>query len=202
MIHHPLRRLCDAGLDEVVIVSSAAGIAALSAALGSGAKLGAKLCYCVQDEPRGIADALSQAVRNVGGEATCVILGDNVFDESLGEHVDAHRATGGAQVMLREVADPQRYGVARLQGQRVVEIVEKPSRDMGNLAVTGVYMYDAKLSEHLSGLSPSARGELEITDVNNAYLQQGALRWRMLGGRWLDAGTLAAYREANTLFWP
>ncbi|HMR79329.1 MAG TPA: sugar phosphate nucleotidyltransferase, partial [Polyangiaceae bacterium] len=200
MIHYPLQRLCEAGLKDVVIVSSAPGVAAISAALGSGGSFGAQICYCVQDEPRGIADALAQAARAVGREALCVILGDNVFDAPLREYVDAHHSDGGALLLLREVPDPERYGVARLDGGRVAEVVEKPTTDVGNMAVTGIYMYDAGLSEHLRGLRPSPRGELEITDVNNAYLQHGALRWRLLGGRWIDAGTLEAYREANTLF--
>ncbi len=200
MIHHPLRRLSEAGLTEVFIVSSAEGVSAISSALGSGQEFGVQLCYCVQDEPRGIADALSHAVRAAGQHPLCVILGDNVFDASLKEPLAVHAAHGGAVVLLRKVPDPERYGVAVLEGERVKEIVEKPTQKIGDLAVTGIYIYDETLSGHLNDLEPSARGELEITDVNNAYIALGALRWRELGGRWIDAGTLSAYREANALF--
>ena len=200
MIHHPLMRLSEAGLTDIFIVSSAAGVSAISAALGSGRQFGVQLCYCVQDEPRGIADALQQAVRAAGREGLCVILGDNVFDASLKEPLDQQAAQGGALVLLRKVPDPERYGVARLDGERVAEIVEKPTKHIGDLAVTGIYIYDGALADHLEGLEPSARGELEITDVNNAYIAAGALGWRELGGRWIDAGTLSAYREANALF--
>ncbi|MBX3130106.1 MAG: NTP transferase domain-containing protein [Polyangiaceae bacterium] len=200
MVAHPLGRLVEAGLDEVVVVSSAEGVAALAAALGSGHRYGARVSFVVQDEPLGVADALGAALPWIAGRAVCVILGDNVFDSSLREHALAHQRVGGALVLLHEVQDPERYGVARIEGERVLEISEKPARPPSNLAVTGVYFYDHSLAERMAGLEPSARGELEITDVNLAYLRAGLLHHRRLEGRWVDAGTLDAYRRANQTF--
>ena len=200
MIVHPLERLVDAGISEILVVSSREGVAGLARALGSGQSFGAQLAFRVQEEPRGISDALGLARAFAGGEALCVVLGDNVFDASLKEPLAAHEKSGGAQVLLKRVPDPERYGVARLDGDRVVEIVEKPSQPASDWAVTGIYFYDTRVFELLATLTPSARGELEITDLNNAYIARDELYWQELTGRWIDAGTLAAYREANALF--
>ncbi|MEZ4226510.1 MAG: sugar phosphate nucleotidyltransferase [Polyangiaceae bacterium] len=202
MIHYPLLSLRDAGVSDALLVSSATGVAALAASLGSGGQLGVGLHYCVQDRPAGIADALHCALRLLGPEPVCVILGDNVFDAPLTGALTQHRAQGGALVMLRRVPDPERYGVALVEGDRVVQIVEKPQGPSGDLAVTGIYLYDGSALDKLQTLRPSARGELEITDLNNAYVREGSLRHAMLGGRWVDAGTLESYHEANALFRP
>ncbi len=200
MIAYPLERLVEAGIIDVLVVSSPEGTAALAAALGSGERFGARLAFRVQERPSGIADALGLAVPFIAERSVCVILGDNLFDESLSAHLAAHQERGGALVLLHEVPDPERYGVARVEGGRIVEIVEKPAVPPTNLAVTGIYFYDASLAERLAGQLPSARGELEITDLNNAYLRAGALNHGRLGGRWVDAGTLEAYRLANDVF--
>jgi glucose-1-phosphate thymidylyltransferase len=200
MIVHPLSSLVEAGISEILVVSSSDGVSGLARALGSGASFGADLSYRVQEQPRGISDALGLARSFARGGPLCVVLGDNLFDASLKESLSAHEHSGGALVLLKRVPDPERYGVARLDGDRVVEILEKPSDPPSEWAVTGIYFYDARVFELLQELTPSARGELEITDLNNAYIAKGELYWRELPGRWIDAGTLTAYREANALF--
>jgi len=153
----------------------------------------------VQPRPGGIADALSLATGFSRGEPVAVILGDNLFEDDLGPHLSAYEGRG-AMVFVKQVTDARRYGVARIEDGRIATIVEKPQSPPSDLAVTGIYVYEGDFGERLRELTPSERGELEITDLNTAYLERGALAWRQLEGEWLDAGTLEAYRRAQRLF--
>lgn len=202
MICHPVAKLRDAGIRDVLIVTGREHMGDVIELLGSGSELGVELTYRVQDEAGGIAQALSLARGFSGGGSVCVILGDNIFEDSLEPHVARYReAGGGAMVLLKEVPDPERFGVAELSpdGSKVLGIEEKPGSPKSNLAVTGIYFYDSALFEIIDGLAPSARGELEITDVNNAYIERGELRFGVLQGEWTDAGTFPSYARANRL---
>ena len=201
MIFHPLGKLIDAGIREVLIVSSADGVAGLGKVLGSGRDRGADICYRVQDRPGGIAEALSLAESFAAAEPIVVILGDNLFTDDLGPHLEAfNRSPEGALVFLKRVADPQRFGVAVFDGDRIVDIVEKPAQPPSDFAVTGIYVYDHRFADVVRGLSPSDRGELEVSDLNAAYVRAGMLRHVELEGPWIDAGTPESYREAVRRF--
>jgi glucose-1-phosphate thymidylyltransferase len=166
--------------------------------LGSGRDLGVDFSYRVQDEAGGIAEALSLAQSFVGSDLCVVILGDNIFAEPLAPHIDHYVDSGaGAMVLLKPVEHPERFGVAEVHKNVIVSMSEKPSEPTSNLAVTGVYMYDTFVFEVIGGLEPSARGELEITDVNNAYLRLGRLTFRALDGWWTDAGTFESLARAT-----
>jgi glucose-1-phosphate thymidylyltransferase len=154
----------------------------------------------VQDEAGGIAQALGLAQRFGRGGRLAVILGDNIFESPIAKFADAFRAQrGGAKILLQEVPDPGRYGVAVTEGARVVKVVEKPKDPPSNLAVTGIYFYDQDVFEIVRTLKPSGRGELEITDVNNAYIARGDMTFDVLPGWWTDAGTFESLRHANEL---
>ena len=202
MIFHPLRKLREAGITEVLVVTGRDHMGDVIELLGSGSELELDLTYRVQDEAGGIAQALGLAEGFARGGPVCVILGDNIFADDLEPFVKKYMEEGsGAMVVLKEVADPERFGVAALSedGARVVRIEEKPREPRGRLAVTGVYFYDAAVYEMARGLKPSARGELEITDVNNAYIERGEMRFGVLKGEWTDAGTFPSYARAGRL---
>jgi glucose-1-phosphate thymidylyltransferase len=200
MIFHPIKKLLEVDIREIMIVTGTEHMGDVVGLLGSGKDFKADFTYRVQDEAGGIAQALKLAKAFVGNDRCCVILGDNIFEASL------HHAVGryleqptGAAVLLQDVPDPQRYGVATVQGDRIVKIVEKPKQPETSLAVTGVYMYDSSVFDIIETLKPSGRGELEITDVNNAYVGRGDLSWSMLEGYWTDAGTFESWKHANDL---
>ncbi len=200
MLLHPIEKLCEAGITEILIVTGTEHMGDVVGLLGSGKDYGCRFTFKVQDEAGGIAQALALAENFAGGEGICVLLGDNIFEDGIGEQVEAFREQGkGARVLLKEVPDPARYGVARVDGDRVVEILEKPKDPPSSLAVTGIYFYDGRVFEIISGLEPSARGEYEITDVNNAYIQAGDMSFGNLTGWWTDAGTFPSYHLANQL---
>jgi glucose-1-phosphate thymidylyltransferase len=169
--------------------------------LGNGAEFGIPaMNYTYQEGEGGIADALRLARHFADDEPICVILGDNIFEKSIRHAVDAYKAQGsGARILLKQVPDPQRFGVAELDGDKVVHIVEKPKKPVSDLAVTGIYMYDASVFEIIETLKPSNRGELEITDVNNHYIQKGQMAWSQLEGWWTDAGTFGSLHRASNL---
>jgi len=200
MIFHPLMKLREAGITEVLVVTGREHMGDVLELLGSGRELGLDLTYRVQDEPGGIAQALGLAEGFARGEPVCVILGDNIFEDALGPYVELYPGTG-AMVLLAEVADPERFGVAELSadGTRIVAIEEKPRAPKSRLAVTGVYFYDSRVFGIVKTLKPSARGELEITDVNNAYIRSGAMRFAIMRGAWTDAGTFESYARAARL---
>jgi glucose-1-phosphate thymidylyltransferase len=200
MIFHPVRKLVQAGVREVLIVTGTDHMGDVVGLLGSGKDFGCEFTYRVQDEAGGIAQALGLALRFGRGGRLAVILGDNIFESSIAGFADAFRRQGsGAKILVKEVPDPGRYGVAITDGPRVVGIVEKPKQPPSSLAVTGVYFYDETVFDVISRLKPSGRGELEITDVNNAYIARGDLTFDVLPGWWTDAGTFESLRHANFL---
>lgn len=198
VIDWPVDRLLEAGFDDIAVVSNPGDLAPLAAHLASRP---ARFTFLPQDRPAGIAHALGVAREWAGGAPVLVLLGDNVFDAPLAPHVAAWRASGkAAQVHLAAVDDPARFGVARLDGERLVAIEEKPAVPPSRWAVTGVYLYAPDVFARIAALAPSARGEIEITDLNAGYLAEGALGHRKLDGRWLDVGTPEAYATARAIF--
>jgi glucose-1-phosphate thymidylyltransferase len=200
MVYHPLKKMTGAGLHDILLVSGTEHMGDFVELLGSGREYQCSLTYRVQDEAGGIAQALGLAELFSQGARTLVILGDNIFLDSLHEFVGAAaRRPDHAWVMLKQVGDPHRYGVAELRGDRVVGIEEKPKEPKSDYAVAGIYLYPADVFGVIKTLRPSARGELEITDVNRHYLEQDRLSYRILQGYWTDAGTLESLATANQL---
>ncbi|MEQ9103669.1 MAG: sugar phosphate nucleotidyltransferase [Rhodothermales bacterium] len=200
MIYHPLVRLRRAGVREVAVVTSPEHMGDVVNLLGSGRRLGLDLTYRVQDEPGGIAQAIALCETFTGGEPFVVILGDNILGSDIGHEVDAYRAqASGARVLLKEVHDPERYGVPRLVDGRIVEVIEKPTEPPSSFSVTGIYFLDADVFSIINQLEPSARGEFEISDVNNHYAARNVLSHGILKGFWGDAGTFDGWDEANRL---
>lgn len=200
MIWHPVWKLKQAGIDEILIVTGTEHMGDVVGCLGSGKDFGCRFTYKVQDEAGGIAQALGLAENFAGGDGLCVILGDNIFQDDLRPHADAFRAQGtGARILLKPVEDPQRFGVAEVHGDKVLGIVEKPKAPKSNLAVTGIYFYDGEVFKIIRTLKPSGRGELEITDVNNDYIRKGQLSFGSFDGWWSDAGTFGSLSHASEL---
>jgi len=197
MIYYPLQTLIDAGLDEILIVSGRGHAGHFLELLGSGSEWDVRLTYEIQDEAGGIAQALGLAEGFADEEDVVVILGDNIFQDSISEDVSGFR--GGSKIFLKEVPDAQRFGVAELDGDSVIGIEEKPEVPKSNFAVTGLYMYDSKVFKVIRELKPSGRGELEITDVNNYYIDQGRMSYRVLDGYWSDAGTFESLLRAGMI---
>jgi len=200
MVFHPVKKLTEAGIGEILVVTGVEHMGDVVNLLGSGKDFGCRFTYKVQDEAGGIAQALGLAENFAADSPVCVILGDNVFQDPIGPFVQAfRRQRQGARVVLKRVKDPQRFGVAEVKGDRITSIVEKPKEPRSDLAVTGIYLYDAAVYGIVRRLRPSARGELEITDVNNAYLRKKQLRFDVLRGWWTDAGTFDSLHFANEL---
>ena len=200
MIFHPVKKLVEAGIREILIVTGTEHMGAVVGLLGSGKDMGCEFTYRVQDEAGGIAQALGLARRFGRGGRLAVILGDNIFERSIASFADAFRKQpSGAKILVQEVNDPGRYGVAVTEGDKVTRIIEKPTQPPSRLAVTGIYFYDEEVHDIIAGLRPSGRGELEITDVNNAYIARGDLTFDVLPGWWTDAGTFESLRHANNL---
>lgn len=200
MIHYPLAKLAEAGIEDVLVVTGREHLEPFHTAIGDGRAFGLRsLTFAGQEGPHGIADALLQGEAFAAGGSVCVLLGDQLFDATLRPHIDAFRnADARGLVLLHPTHEPQRFGIARFEGDDLVEIIEKPERPPGNLAVTGIYCYDAGVFDRCRDLRPSPRGELEITDVNNALLRAGALAWRTLEGWWIDVGTHQSLAAAET----
>jgi len=200
MLLHPVEKLTRAGIEHILIITGTEHMGDVVGLLGSGREYGCKFTFRVQDEAGGIAQALALAENFAGGDDICVILGDNIFEDDLAGDVEAFSAQdGGARVILKEVPDPGRYGVARIDGEHVAEILEKPKDPPSNMAVTGIYFYDGGVFDIIRGLEPSARGEYEITDVNNAYIARKQMTFGSFAGWWTDAGTFPSYHLANQL---
>ena len=200
MIFYPLKKLIRAGINEILIVTGTEHMGKMVDVLGSGSEWNAEFTYRVQDKAGGIAQALGLARNFVHGEKMVVMLGDNVFEDDLTPFVQRFATQGrGARIVLKEVEDPHRFGVAEVKDGKVVSIEEKPQKPKSNLCVTGIYMYDAQAFEIVTTLKPSGRGELEITDVNNAYIQRGELQYEILNGWWTDAGTFESLLRATNL---
>lgn len=200
MILHPVGKLVEAGIQEILIVTGVEHMGDVVNLLGSGKDFGCRFTYKVQDEAGGIAQALGLAEDFCRDSKMAVILGDNIFSDSLKGFAQAfHEQKVGAKILLKEVSDPQRFGVAEVQGDKVVSIVEKPADPKSSFAVTGIYFFDPHVFETIRRLKPSSRGELEITDVNNAYIAQGTMTHNRLEGSWTDAGTFESLKVANDL---
>jgi len=200
MIFHAIYKLKQAGLEDILIVTGKEHMGDVVNLLGSGSEMGVTFTYKVQDEAGGIAQALGLAEQFVGEDQMVVILGDNVFADNIAPYVDNFRRQGqGAKILLQEVPDPHRFGVAELKGERIVSIEEKPAEPKSKYAVTGIYMFDYNVFSIIKKLKPSGRGELEITDVNNEYIERGELTFDILQGWWSDAGTHASLARANEL---
>ncbi len=200
MIFHPVHKLIEAEVEEILIVTGVDHMGDVVNLLGSGKDFGCRFTYKVQDEAGGIAQALGLAENFAGKDLSCVILGDNIFEDSIAPYVGAFREQArGARLLLKQVHDPQRYGVAEVEGSRVVRIVEKPKDPQSDLAVVGIYFYDGEVFDVIRTLRPSSRGELEITDVNNHYLRAGTLQCDRLQGWWTDAGTFESLAAASEL---
>jgi glucose-1-phosphate thymidylyltransferase len=201
MIYHPVEKLVGAGIQEILVVTGVEHMGDVVNLLGSGKDFGCRFTYKVQDEPGGIAQALGLAEVFVGKDSMVVLLGDNIFSDSLGDFVRNYREqSGGAKVLLKEVSDPGRFGVPELEGEKILSIEEKPKDPKSNYAVTGIYFYDSSVFEIIRTLKPSGRGELEISDVNNAYIHRRQLTFEVLKGAWTDAGTFESLAVANRIF--
>ncbi len=201
MIYYPIETLVNAGIKDILLVTGGNSSGDFLKLLGNGKQFGLNhFNYAYQEGEGGIADALSLAEYFVAGDKVCVILGDNIIEGNIRAAADAFlKQPKGAKILLKEVEDPERFGVAEVAGGKVARIVEKPKQPKSKLAVTGLYFYDAHVFEFIKGLTPSARGELEITDVNNMYIDQGTLTYDMLNGWWTDAGTFGSLRRATNL---
>jgi glucose-1-phosphate thymidylyltransferase len=201
MIYYPIQALVNAGISDIMIVTGGNSAGDFLKLLGNGKAFGLKhLNYTYQEGEGGIAEALSLVEHFSSGDPVCVVLGDNIIEGNIRAAVEAYRRQGsGAKIILRKVPDPQRFGVPVLDGPRVVRIEEKPDEPKSDYAVIGIYMYDGEVYDIIRTLRPSGRGELEITDVNNAYIARDAMTWDELEGWWTDAGTFESLLLASNL---
>ena len=201
MIYHPISRLAEAGIKDILVVTGGQHAGEFLRLLGDGQAFGlTHLNYTYQEGEGGIAQALGLARHFTHGKRIVVILGDIIFEKSLKLYVDRFRKQKtGARVLLKKVQDPERFGVASFKGSKIMSIKEKPRKPETNFAVTGVYMYDQTVFDIIKTLKPSGRGELEITDVNNAYVRRGTLEFDPLDGWWTDSGTFDSLLRANVL---
>jgi len=201
MIYYPIRTLVNAGIRDIMIVTGGRNSGDFLRLLANGKEFGLKhMNYTYQEGEGGIADALALAEHFADGHKICVMLGDNIIEGGIREAADRFRQQpSGAHILLKEVPDAERFGVAELAGDRIAGIEEKPPRPKSNHAVTGIYMYDSTVFDKIRTLVPSNRGELEITDVNNAYIREGTMTFSFLEGWWTDAGTFESLLRAANL---
>jgi glucose-1-phosphate thymidylyltransferase len=201
MIFYPIQTLVNAGISDIMVVTGGSSAGDFLRLLGNGKAFGLQhLNYAYQEGEGGIAEALSLVEHFAAGEPVCVMLGDNIIEGNICAAVEAYRKQGhGAKIILKKVPDPQRFGVPKLDGRRVVYVEEKPAAPQSDYAVIGVYMYDAGVYDIIRSLKPSNRGELEITDVNNAYIEREEMTWEELEGWWTDAGTFESLLRASNL---
>jgi glucose-1-phosphate thymidylyltransferase len=201
MIYYPIETLVEAGIREILVVTGGKNAGEFLRLLGNGKEFGLKhINYTYQEGEGGIAAALALAEFFADNEPVCVILGDNIIEGSIAAYMENFKKQGsGSRILLKEVDDPQRFGVAKIEGDRIVRIDEKPQVPASRYAVTGIYMYDGEVFDIVKGLKPSARGELEITDVNNYYIRNSKLEFDILEGWWTDAGTFDSLLRASNL---
>jgi glucose-1-phosphate thymidylyltransferase len=201
MVYYPIQTLVNAGIEEILLVTGGKNSGDFLRLLGNGRGFGLKhLNYTYQEGEGGIADALGLAEYFASGEPICVVLGDNIIESNICEAVEKYeKQKHGAKILLKEVSDAQRFGVAEIHDNRVVGIEEKPTVPKSNYAVIGIYFYDATVFQKIRRLKPSGRGELEITDVNNFYVEEAAMTFEILEGWWTDAGTFESLLRANNL---
>ncbi|MFC1612673.1 sugar phosphate nucleotidyltransferase, partial [Patescibacteria group bacterium] len=200
MIYYPLHTLASCGIKDIMIVSGKGHAGHFLELLGSGKEFGVRLSYAIQEEAGGIAQALGLCEDFADNEKIAVILGDNIYQDNF--RADAEKfinESQGAKVFLTKVDDPQRFGVPEIEGDRIINIEEKPQFPKSPYAVTGFYLYDSRVWKIIKTLKPSGRGELEITDVNNFYVQNGTMKFSIVNGWWLDAGTFPSLHRANMI---
>lgn len=200
MIDHSIAKMKQAGINDIMIILNKEHIGAAVNRLGSGYEYGMNFTYRIQDQPSGIAHAVSLCEAFVGKDKSIVILGDNIFEESLIDYVaNFEQQNNGAKILIKQVNNPEGYGIAELEGYKIINIEEKPKDPKSNYCVTGIYMYDSRVFDIIKTLKPSKRGELEITDVNNWYIKEGTLTYDVLQSWWIDAGTFQSLAYANEL---
>lgn len=201
MIYYPIQTLVNAGITDIMVVTGGNSAGDFLKLLGNGKAFGLKhINYTYQEGEGGIAEALSLVEHFGAGDPVCVVLGDNIIEGNIASAVRAYRHQGGgAKIILKRVPDPHRFGVPELDGKRVLRIEEKPASPKSDYAVIGIYMYDGEVYDIIRTLKPSGRGELEITDVNNAYIQRDEMTWEELQGWWTDAGTFESLLHASNL---
>ncbi len=201
MIYYPIQALVNAGIEDILVVTGGRNSGDFLRLLGNGKEFGLKhIDYTYQEGEGGIAEALGLAEHTARGQSICVILADNIIERNIAKAVSDFKKQGrGAKILLKEVPDPERFGVPEIDGDRIVRIEEKPDQPKSQYAVTGIYMYDATIFDKINTLDRSDRGELEITDVNNLYIDEGTMTWAKLEGWWTDAGTIDSLRKATNL---
>ncbi len=201
MIYYPIQTLINAGIDDILIVTGGNNAGDFLKLLGNGREFGLKhINYTYQEGEGGIAEALRLAEFFASGEKICVVLGDNIIERNIRRAVEGfRRQKEGAKILLKEVPDPQRFGVAEMEGDRITRIEEKPKKPKSQYAVIGIYLFDHEVFNIIKTLKPSGRGELEITDVNNRYIEKRLMTWDILEGWWTDAGTFESLLRANQL---
>jgi glucose-1-phosphate thymidylyltransferase len=201
MIYYPIQTLINAGIDDIMIVTGGNFAGHFLQLLGNGKEFGLKhLNYTYQEGEGGIADALSLVEHFADDESICVVLGDNLIENNIKQaKEDYEKQNSGAKILLKKVHDPNRFGVPELDGEKVLNIVEKPKNPKSDYAVIGIYFFDNTVFDIIKTLQPSDRGELEITDVNNHYINRGEMTWNELDGWWTDAGTFQSLRHASNL---
>ncbi len=201
MIYYPIQTLVDAGISDIMVVTGGKNSGDFLRLLANGKQFGLKhIAYTYQEGEGGIAEALGLCEHFADGQPVCVVLGDNIIEKSIRGAAEAFRTQErGARILLKEVPDAERFGVAEFEGERIVGIEEKPNRPKSNCAVTGIYMYDATVFDKIKTCNPSKRNELEITDVNNAYIREGTMEFSFLDGWWTDAGTFDSLLRAANL---
>ena len=200
MIYYPIEKMTGAGIEDILIVTGVDHMGDVVGLLGSGKDFNCRFTYKVQDQAGGIAQALSLAEDFSNGVPVAVILGDNIFEDSMKPYLEKYlKQKKGSHILLKPVKDPQRFGVAEVKGDKVVSIEEKPKNPKSDLAVTGIYFYDGEVFDIIRTLKPSGRGELEITDVNNEYIRRGIMGWSRMDGWWSDAGTFESLSHVQKL---
>jgi glucose-1-phosphate thymidylyltransferase len=201
MIYYPIRILVSAGIEEILIVTGGNNAGDFLRLLENGREFGLRhINYTYQQGEGGIAAALSLAEHFADQDKIVVVLGDNIIETNIKKAADEFRKQKeGARILLKEVTDPQRFGVPVFNGKKIVRVEEKPANPASNYAVIGIYMYDYRVFEFIRSLKPSERGELEITDVNNFYIREGKMHWDVLDGWWSDAGTFESLQSAGNM---
>jgi glucose-1-phosphate thymidylyltransferase len=201
MVYYPIQTLVNAGIQEILLVTGGKNAGEFLRLLGNGRDFGLKhINYTYQEGEGGIAEALGLAEHFAEGKPVCVVLGDNIIENNVRSAVENFKKQKqGAKILLKEVQDAERFGVAEVRGEHVISIEEKPRNPKSNYAVIGIYLYDSTVFQKIRRLKPSGRGELEITDVNNFYLEEGNLTYEILDGWWTDAGTFESLLRANNL---
>ncbi|QEK12490.1 spore coat protein [Crassaminicella thermophila] len=200
MIHHLVAKMKQASIKDIMVISGKEHMGSVVSLLGSGYEYGVNFTFRIQDQPGGIAQALGLCESFVKNDKCIVILGDNIFEDNINQYVkNFEKQEKGAKILIKQVKDPTRYGIAELKNNKIINIEEKPKKPKSTYCVTGIYMYDPRVFDIIKTLKPSNRGELEITDVNNWYIQDGSLTYDILNGWWTDAGTFHSLLDANIL---